>query len=145
MKKILLKGIVLAVLLSSICGLCVYSETASSSHSFTYEQITKMYPSMEQYYASARRDIKNNWYPPVGSFENSATIVLTINKNGKLQNCYLIKPSKDDGFNNSLIIAAQKAKYAPLPDEVKQESLDLIMQFNMQRRHINIDKSKIQN
>ena len=61
---------------------------------------------------------------------------MTINKDGTLANCYLSKPSEDEGFNNSLIEAAKKVKYKPLPTEVKENSVNIDMLFNMQRRHI---------
>ncbi len=102
----------------------------------TYEQLTQRYPSMVDYTIQARRKIKNNWYPPVASFENSAIIILTIDKEGNLTNCYLSEPSPDEGFNNSLIEAAKKAKFGPLPSDVKEESVDIDMLFNMQRKTI---------
>lgn len=109
---------------------------AAERPKLTYEQLTKKYAGMEQYAINTRRSIKNNWYPPTASFENAATIVLTINKEGQLENCYLSSPSPDEGFNEALINAAKKTKYAPLPEEVKEDSVDLDMEFSMQRRTI---------
>ncbi len=102
----------------------------------TYEQLTRQYPSMESYVINARKSIKNNWYPPISSFENSATIILTIDKDGKLLNAVIVKSSNNEGFDNSLTEAAKKVKYSPLPEEVKQDCVDIEMEFNMQRRHI---------
>ena len=143
MKKTLLNGIILAVILSSVCFINTSTVSADSSikPKFTYEQIVRKYPAMEFYYAKARKQIKNYWYPPVESFENAATIVLTIDKNGNLTGCNLAVPSPDEGFNNSLINAAKKVKYSPLPDEVKEDSIDLIMEFNMQRRTISTNNA----
>jgi len=128
--------IVLTLVLASGCFInCCYAAYNNPSH-LTYEQLTQEYPSMADYIAQTRKKIKNNWYPPVQSFENSATIVLTISKNGELINCYLSDPSPDEGFNDSLIDAAKKSRFSPLPDEVKGNSVDIDLMFNMQRRHI---------
>ena len=54
---------------------CIASE---GNVKLTYEQLTKQYPSMEDYIAQTRKNIKDNWYPPIKSFQNKATIVLTI-------------------------------------------------------------------
>ena len=128
--------IILTLVLASGCfNNCCYAVYNNPSH-LTYEQLTQEYPSMADYIAQTRKRIKNNWYPPVQSFENSATIILTINKKGELVNCYLSAPSPDEGFNNSLIEAAKKSRFSPLPDEVKGDSIDIDLMFNMQRRHI---------
>ena len=124
---------VLLILCSCIIGSSCY---ASQKPKLTYEQLTKQYPSIEQYAVNTRRSIKDNWYPPVASFENTATIILTINKEGKLVDCYLSEPSPDEGFNNSLIQAAKKSVYAPLPTEVKEDCVNIDMEFSMQRRTI---------
>jgi len=140
--KFLNKVLVSSFALSLFLSLCVYSpgvyaeENGVKTVRLTYEQLINRYPSMENYIVRARRSIKNNWYPPVQSFENSAIIVLTINKDGTLANCYLSQPSEDEGFNNSLIEAAKKVKYSPLPAEVKDNAVDIDMLFTMQRRHI---------
>lgn len=140
--KFLNKVLVSSFALSLFLSLCVYSPSVYAEENgvktvrLTYEQLINRYPSMENYIVKTRRSIKNNWYPPVQSFENSAIIVLTINKDGTLANCYLSQPSEDEGFNNSLIEAAKKVKYSPLPAEVKDNAVDIDMLFTMQRRHI---------
>jgi TonB family protein len=101
-----------------------------------YERMVRQYPSMVQYSEQAKRKIKNNWYPPTESFEHSATILLNIDKEGKLLNCSFITPSPDEGFNASLIEAANKAKFAPLPKEIKEQSVSINMSFEMKRRHV---------
>ena len=141
-KKLFNRLAISGVALSLLLSVCTYTQSVNAAENgvrtvkYTYEQLVKKYPSMEDYIAKTRKSIKNNWYPPVKSFENSAIIILTINKDGTLANCYLSQPSDDEGFNNSLIEAAKKVKYAPLPDEVKDNSIDIDMLFNMQRRHI---------
>lgn len=127
-------GIIL--ILSVFCYINHSSIASEGNVKLTYEQLTEQYPGMEQYITETRKNIKGNWYPPVKSFENKATIILTIDKEGKLLNCYMSEPSPDEGFNNSLIKAAKKTKYLPLPNEVKENSLDIDLSFNMQRRHI---------
>ena len=138
LNKILIGGFALSLIfsLSSNFQSAVAEENGVRKVRYTYEQLIKKYPSMEDYIVKTRRSIKNNWYPPVQSFENSAIIILTINKDGTLANCYLSQPSDDEGFNKSLIDAAKKVNYAPLPEEVKDNSIDIDMLFNMQRRHI---------
>ena len=91
---------------------------------------------MDQYITQTRRAIKGNWYPPVTSFENSATIVITLDRKGNLIKCHLSEPSPSEEFNNSLIDAAKKVKYAPLPYDFPYNTVDLDFQFGMQRRNI---------
>lgn len=138
MKKISFKTITgLLMILLILCGCIIKSDCfAANKPTLTYEQLTKKYPAIGPYADSARRSIKGNWYPPAASFENTAIIILTINKDGQLENCYLSSPSPDEGFNESLINAARKTKYAPLPDEVKEDKVDLDMEFSMKRRTI---------
>ena len=134
--KIKILGIIFAVAVSFYTfnqSPCNASEGIVTPY---YEQITKQYPSMEQYIADARKDVKSNWYPSSASFEHSATIVLTISKEGKLLNTYIASTSGDADFDNSLIIAAQKTTFAPLPDDVNEECVDIDMSFKMQRRNI---------
>ena len=92
---------------------------------------------MLEYAAQTRKMIKNNWYPPVKAFENSATILLTIDKKGTLVKCSLTQPSPNEGFNNSLIEAASKVNYPPLPASFKGKYAEIGLDFSMQRRHIN--------
>ena len=136
--KILAGGFALSLVISLSSNIQSVNAAESGVRTihYTYEQLVNRYPSMENYIAQTRKSIKNNWYPPVNSFENSAIIILTVNKDGTLANCYLSQPSEDEGFNNSLIEAAKKVKYKPLPAEVKDDSVDIDMLFNMQRRHI---------
>ena len=94
-------------------------------------------PVMEEYIAKSRRKIKNNWYPPTASFENTATILVSLDKSGKLINCAILVSSGDEGFDNSLIKAVEKTKFSPLPDEIKDDSVNIDYTFNMQKRHIN--------
>ena len=131
MKKIL--SIIFILCSCFNCSSCI---AADNMPKLTFEQLTSRYPAMGQYAIDARRNIKNNWYPPVDSFENTATIVLTINKEGKLTDCQMTAPSPSEGFNESLINAAKKTNYAPLPSEVKEDSVNIDMEFSMQRRRI---------
>jgi len=121
-----------------LCSCFIYNNciAADNTPKLTFEQLTAKYPSMEQYTDIARKDIKDNWYPPVNSFENTATIVLTINKEGKLIDCEMNIPSPNEEFNESLINAAKKTNYAPLPSEVKEDVVNIDMEFSMQRRKI---------
>ena len=136
MRKI--KNLIVILMTIVACG-CVFNNScveAANAPRLTYEQLTRQYPSMESYVIKTRKSIKNYWYPPVSSFENSATLILTIDKEGKLINSAIVKSSNDEGFDNSLIEAAKKVKYSPLPEEVKQDCVDIEMEFNMQKRHI---------
>ena len=91
---------------------------------------------MEDYVALTKRKVKNNWYPPTDAFENTATIVLTINRDGQLEKCYLSAPSPSEAFNDSLIKAAQKTTYSPLPKKYLGKTVDIDLDFGMQRRTI---------
>ena len=143
MKNIIINGIVLSIVIMGNLFISASSiANEGTSVTATYEQITKQYPSMVQYIAKARKDIKNNWYPPAASFENSTTVILTIKKDGTLTNCSLAIPSPNNEFNNSLIEAAKKTTFAPLPEDVKEESVDIDLSFEMKRRHILNNKLK---
>ena len=91
---------------------------------------------MDQYITQTRRAIKGNWYPPAAHFENAATVVLTINKEGFLTNCYMSEPSPSEEFNQSLIEAIKKTSFKPLPAGYPGKSIDLEFQFGMQRRNV---------
>ena len=142
MKNLTIKEISLIILLACGCMLPNYCIAAENSTKLSFEQVTEKYSSMEHYVAQTRRKIKNNWYPPVNSFENSATIVLTIDKQGKLLDSYLSIPSPNEAFNESLLNAAQKTKYSPLPDEVTEDSVDIDLSFKMEKRHIRNNKGE---
>ena len=138
-----IKGLVLAIILSfgsmtnAIATNTFIEDTSEIRTKYTKEQVMlDKSPIMEDYIAQSRRKIKNNWYPPTSSFENTATIVVKLDKNGKLLNCSLSQPSPDDGFNNSLIKAVKKTKFSPLPDEFSEDSVDIDFTFNMQKRGI---------
>ena len=88
------------------------------------------------YIAQVRKSIKSNWYPPVKSFENKATLVVTIDKDGQLTNCYIAETSSDEGFDNSLIEAAKKSKYRPIPVNYPAKSVSLALTFAMQRHTV---------
>lgn len=91
---------------------------------------------MEDYVAKSRKKIKNNWYPPAASFENRASIAVTIDKEGQLVDCVMTESSNDEEFDKSLINAVKKAKFSPLPREVKDDKVTIDFTFNMQRRTI---------
>ncbi len=130
-------SVFLALALSTGCFL-IYNSCYADEVSLTpyYEKITKQYPSMEEYIAQARKNVKNNWYPSSKSFEKSATIVLTLNKDGELLNSYISASSGDNSFDASLLEAAGKTKFLPLPQEVKENSVDIDMLFQMQKRNL---------
>lgn len=100
------------------------------------EENSSVSPDMEDYIAHARKSIKSNWYPPVSSFENKATLVVTIDKNGQLTNCYIAESSSDKAFDESLIEAAKKSVYKPIPEQYSAKSASIALTFAMQRRHI---------
>jgi TolA protein len=135
-------GIITTAIVVSSFSLCcmaadTITETNEAKHDYTQEEvITDKTPAIEEYIASSRKKIKNNWYPPVSSFENTATIIVTLDKSGKLTDCNIAVSSDNKEFDNSLIKAVKKTKFAPLPDEVSEEYLDIDFTFNMQKRHI---------
>ena len=140
------------IILSSLCILtiltsCLITQIPCKADEVTvtpyYEKITKQYPSMEEYVTQTRSKIKDNWYPSSKSFEKSATLLLTLNKDGRLLNAYISNTSGDESFDNSLIVAAQKTKFSPLPSDVNEENVSIDMQFKMQRRSI-FNKNTIQ-
>ena len=131
-----------AVMISGISCNCLAADitadgTNEVKHNYIQEQvILDKTPAMQDYIAQSRRKIKNNWYPPTKSFENTATIVVTLDKSGRLRDCSIVVSSDDKGFDDSLIKAVKKTKFSPLPDEVTEEYLDIDFTFNMQKRHI---------
>ena len=135
-KNITTGGIIL--LSTLLCACCIPNLSYASEDAIdtSLEQISVINSDVEQYIRHTRRKINNNWYPPTSSFENEATMVVTIDKDGKLLKCCLTEPSPSEGFNNSLIEAASKTTYSPLPKGIKGDSLDLSMKFSMQRRHV---------
>ena len=134
-KNITINGIILSMLIFGACILNV-SNAAENYGSYTPKQTVSSSVDMEQYVRQARRKIKDNWYPPTSSFENSAIVMIKLNKNGQLLDCYLTTPSEDEGFNNSLIEAVKKTQFAPLPPEIHRDSVNIDFEFSMQRRHI---------
>ncbi len=131
-------SVIIAIIAAfAICGLYTQSTCfASDNTNSNYQQTSDKNLDMEQYVRLTRKRIKMNWYPPTSSFENTATISLTVNREGKLVDCHLSIPSKDEGFNNSLIEAAKKTTYSPLPKEFPGNSAVLDLDFSMQRRTI---------
>lgn len=131
-KNFIIIGILLvfAMNIGTIQGYCKAANTNNA------EQAVGVNDNIEQYIAQTRRKIKNNWYPPTASLGNSATIVLTIDREGHLLDCRLSNPSPDEGFNESLIKAAKKAAYSPLPDELPYKNVDIDLDFSMEKKHI---------
>ena len=147
-RKLNLKTIILgSVFVLTLMTSCLVAQTSCKADEVKvtpyYEKITKQYPSMEEYITQARSKIKDNWYPSSKAFEKSATLVLTWNKEGRLLNAYISNSSNDESFDNSLIVAAQKTKFSPLPSDVDEEDVNIDMQFKMQRRSI-FNKNTIQ-
>ena len=95
-KKILIKGMILTAVLTYGYLDLNYCMAADNTYTITYEQLTRKYPSMEQYATNVRRKIKNNWYPPTDTFENEATILLNINKNGELVDVNVLASSQNE-------------------------------------------------
>ena len=123
----------MTVLFFGISGNCF---TKAEQINSTPNSFSTVNMDMEDYVALTRRRVKNNWYPPTNAFENAATIVLTIDQNGQLLNCRLSAPSPSEEFNESLIKAAKMTKYAPLPKKYMGKSVDIDLDFSMQRRSI---------
>ena len=135
LKKIVINSFLLLGILS--CGCLIQNNCIASASQLSYiEHSGSEYSELEQYITTTRNRIKNNWYPPASSFENSAILGLSINKSGKLVNCSIIKPSPDEKFNNSLIEAAKKTTYLPLPKDFIEDTVDFSFEFGMQRRNI---------
>ena len=133
--KILINGILIVSILTFGCFIqdkCFASDDSLTS----LEQAEVNDSEMEQYIKLVRRSIKNNWYPPTSSFENSAILGLTIDRKGNLVKCSIIGSSQNEGFDDSLIEAAKKAKYMPLPKDFIEDMVDLSLEFGMQRHSV---------
>ena len=141
-KNFSLKFIASAVILSCVVGTTIATninneDTENVKTKYTREDIIMdKNPAMADYIAQSKRKIKNNWYPPADDFENSATVVVTLERSGKLLKCVLLEPSPSERFNNSLIEAVNKTKFSPLPREYANDFVDIDYTFNMQKRHI---------
>lgn len=139
-KRLQTKNIVLysALVLSILAGVIFTQNCCNASE--VEDSITEMVninnSEMDQYIRQTRKRIKNNWYPPTASFENSAVLGLTINRKGELVDCKLLKASEDDGFNKSLTDAAKKTKYMPLPKDFIEDVVDLSLEFGMQKHSV---------
>ena len=131
--KNLMTILLMTVLFFGISGNCF---TKAEQINSTPNSFSTVNMDMEDYVALTRRRIKNNWYPPTDAFENAATIVLTIDKDGQLLNCRISAPSESKSFDDSLINAAKITKYAPLPKKYLGKTVDIDLDFNMQRRTI---------
>ena len=112
---------------------CIASDESQLSY---FEHSGASYSELEQYITLTRNRIKNNWYPPVSSFENSAIVGLSIDRSGKLVKFGIIKPSSSKEFDNSLLDAVKKTKYLPLPKDFVEDIVDFSFEFGMQRRNI---------
>ena len=134
-KKAALYSIVILSVLVGVLFTQNYCSATVSKDSIL-EQANVNDSEMEQFIRQTRRRIKNNWYPPTSSFENSAILGITIDRKGNLVNCSLLQPSKDDGFNNSLLEAAKKTKYMPLPKDFVEDMADLSLEFGMQKHYV---------
>ena len=122
--------------LAMTCCCYVCSDCAAIAHPNDFlEQSAVKNVNMDRYIVQTRRKIKNNWYPPTSSYENSATLVVKVDRNGHLLDCHLVTPSPDDGFNESLINAAKKSVFSPLPDDFPYANLEMNFDFSMQRRY----------
>lgn len=139
-KRDLMNKKILSVLIVSaftLCGYGISQNIVSAADAGSYiEQSANMNTDMELYIRSARKSIKANWYPPVSAFENEATITVTLNRKGELQKCVISNSSSDKAFDESIIEAAKKATYKPLPKNFPYDSADLTLSFGMQRRSI---------
>ena len=133
--KNLVKNITFLMMVMT-CGCFILNDSAAIANPNDFlEQSQVKNVNMDRYIVQTRRKIKNNWYPPTSSFENSATLVVKVDRSGKLLDCHLVSPSSDEGFNNSLIEAAKKAVYSPLPDDFPYADAEMNFDFSMQRRY----------
>ena len=139
MKNKNIKNLTIGMIISAVM-VCGYiggiSASVSAEPANANQQVIKISPVMEEYIAKTRRSIKGNWYPPAAHFQNVATVTVTVNKKGEMTNCSLTEPSPSEEFNNALIDAVKKTKYAPLPAEFPDNSADLTFTFGMHKRSI---------
>ena len=136
-KKNLIKVLAVMMIFSGIA----FADNSAPANKIENNQViieenSAMSADIADYIAQVRRAVKSNWYPPVASFENKATLVVTIDKEGRLVKSYILESSSDEGFDNSLIEASKKAKYKPLPANFLRKSASLALTFEMHRRHI---------
>lgn len=135
-KSLIIKSLVVMMLFGGVA----FADNAiiknSNNNQVIIEENSAISPDLADYISQVRRAIKSNWYPPVASFENKATLVVTIDKEGQLVKSYILESSSDDGFDNSLIEASKKAKFKPLPAVFPAKSASLALTFEMHRRHI---------
>ena len=140
MKKFNLKKFIIPCLLAvvvlygiSMQNPCSADENAKYNSA---KQNADVYEDLELYVVHTRRKIKDNWYPPVTSFEKTATVDVSINTKGELVNCSIVQSSSDEDFDKSLIEAVKKSNFSPLPKGFRGDHVDLLLDFGMQRRSI---------
>lgn len=127
---------VLMISATCLCGVFNYCFAATDMPNNKTKQSATYNNEMEQYVSQTRRNIKANWYPPTKSFEHEATIVLVVSRDGHLEKCFISHPSGDKDFDESLLNAAQKAEYSPLPKYFPGRSAEIELDFSMQRRTV---------
>lgn len=124
------------IIIALLCSCFIFNNGLVSADPVNREQNVGVNYDMDDYIRLTRRYIKNNWYPPISSFEHSAKIAVKLDKNGQLLDCHIIESSNDNGFDDSLINAARKTTYKPLPESYKKETAELYLSFSMQRHHV---------
>jgi len=136
-KNLIIKILAVMVMFSGT----VFADDSASANKIDNNQViieenSAISPDMADYITQVKRAVKSNWYPPVASFENKATLVVTIDKEGQLLKSYILESSSDEGFDNSLLNAAKKATFKPIPAYLRGKSASFALTFEMRKRHI---------
>ncbi len=135
LKKLFIIGLIATAFIG--CGIVQAEQVAAQNQKYnSSQQYQAANEDMELYVIHTRRAIKNNWYPSTSSFEHTATLGLLIDPEGKLINCQILQSSSDNDFDNSLIEAAKKTVYSPLPKSYRGDKANIVLDFGMHRHTI---------
>lgn len=77
------------------------------------------------------RRCKMNWEPPKGCEYLPVTVSVKVDKSGKLLDCKIYKTSREPRADKAAMKAVElTAPFSPLPDEYKEESIDIQITFS---------------
>ena len=112
------------------------------SGSYVYARVTKNQKKIEKtlnenpdifkdYMYRMQKNIKSNWNPPEQEVSRSATVLYTINKDGTLKKCKVLKTSGVKELDEAAIEALKKSfPFEPLPEGFDGKSVDVQFTFD---------------
>ena len=107
-----------------VCQTCVLATEKYNDD----QEINAMFSS---YMRNMQRSIKANWNPQKSNSSKRVVLTYKIGKDGKLLKYKVLKSSGDKSMDDAAIKALKKtAPFAPLPEEFKDDSVDVQFTFD---------------